>query len=273
MSKRLKTPSFRVNFHEGTPFFRKAVEVPELEFDYGRIYGVFGQTGSGKSSFCRAITASCAGRVELLQETDFKPTGVYIFQQPEHQFFASTCREELLFGLRSSASESQKNFTFDRELRSVLEKVGMDTTILDSNPRHLSGGQKRRLAIASILLLKPDLIVLDEPTAGLDPVSKYKILELIQELRSEGVLVFWVSHDLTDLVLYSDECLSFHEGGLLGRGNPVEMLRESPLELEGLCEKLVQVQQDKADQQRLIDAYKLELERAYEHLSKAQTVT
>lgn len=247
--------------------------MPEQEFEYGRIYGVFGQTGSGKSSFCRAVTGSCAGRVELLQETDFKQTGVYIFQQPEHQFFASTCREELLFGLRSTVSESQENYTFDCELKSVLKKVGLDIAILDSNPRHLSGGQKRRLAIASILLLKPDLIVFDEPTAGLDPVSKYKILKLIQELRTEGVLVFWVSHDLTDLVLYSDECLSFHEGRLLGRGNPVEMLRESPLELEGLCEKLIQVQQDRADQRRLIDAYKLELEKAYEHLSKAQTVT
>lgn len=187
----------------------------------GKWIAVIGKTGAGKSTFVqllkglvdfkgeyrlhnKLITLSGKGQPKDLQEIG------YVFQYPEHQFFETTVYKELAFGLKQRG-QSEKEIR--ASISAMLATIGLDETILTLTPFQLSGGQKRRVAIASILLMQPKLLILDEPTAGLDPTSKSSILDFLKKWQLEtNHTVLFVTHQMQDVAEYADEVIVLHEG-------------------------------------------------------------
>ncbi|MCJ8347016.1 energy-coupling factor ABC transporter ATP-binding protein [bacterium] len=212
-------------YFPNTPFEKKALSVDQLSLDLSQYYGIVGSTGSGKSTFLKILThliAPSKGQLDI----DPKPNNLrkffgFVFQQPEHQLFCETVQEELEFSLG--------NFEVDPALWSVrildaLSLVGLDSSFVSKDPLLLSGGQKRRVAIASILAYQPEVLVLDEPTAGVDGRSKQILLKAFQDYHAQGHSIFLVSHDLK---LINNECskvLSFCDGHLVDFGETFEVL-------------------------------------------------
>ncbi|MFJ5788831.1 ATP-binding cassette domain-containing protein [Lysinibacillus sp. NPDC093197] len=187
----------------------------------GKWVAIIGKTGAGKSTFVQLfkglvdfigeyrlhnnlITLNGKGQKKDLQEIG------YVFQYPEHQFFETTVYKELAFGLKQ-IGQSEKEIR--ASISAILPKVGLDETILTLAPFQLSGGQKRRVAIASIILMQPKLLILDEPTAGLDPISKSTLLDFLKEWQLEtNHTVLFVTHQMQDVAEYADEVIVLHEG-------------------------------------------------------------
>ncbi|MGE7840483.1 ATP-binding cassette domain-containing protein [Lysinibacillus sp. NPDC093712] len=187
----------------------------------GKWIAIIGKTGAGKSTFVQLfkglvdfkgeyrlhnnlITLSGKGQKKDLQEIG------YVFQYPEHQFFETTVYKELAFGLKQ-IGQSEKEIR--ASISEILPKVGLDETILTLAPFQLSGGQKRRVAIASIILMQPKLLILDEPTAGLDPISKSTLLDFLKEWQLEtNHTVLFVTHQMQDVAEYANEVIVLHEG-------------------------------------------------------------
>ncbi|MFJ7666450.1 ATP-binding cassette domain-containing protein [Lysinibacillus sp. NPDC097195] len=194
----------------------------------GKWIAVIGKTGAGKSTFVqllkglvdfqgeyrlhnKPVKVSEKGKSPALQDIG------YVFQYPEHQFFETTVYKELAFGLKL-LGQSEK--AIKASIFAMLAKVGLDETILTLAPFQLSGGQKRRVAIASILLMQPKLLILDEPTAGLDPISKLSILHFLKEWHLETkCTVLFVTHQMEDVAEYADEVIVMQGGELQGHLN------------------------------------------------------
>lgn len=187
----------------------------------GKWIAVIGKTGAGKSTFVqlfkglvdfigeyslhnKRVTLNRKGQTQGLQEIG------YVFQYPEHQFFETTVYKELAFGLKQLHYSEQEIQT---RISAILPQVGLDETIVSLAPFQLSGGQKRRVAIASILLMQPKLLILDEPTAGLDPISKLALLEFLKNWQLETKrTVLFVTHQMQDVAEYADEVIVIEKG-------------------------------------------------------------
>lgn len=212
-------------YMKGTPFERHALHLDDFELPIGGIYGVVGETGSGKSTFCRLLAGLLPGCEHLCQLpfSGGRENVGYVFQQPEHQLFENTVREELEFSL--------KNFDYPRNkwgnlCEQALLMCGLESAYLDKNPMILSGGEKRRVAIASILVYEPRLLILDEPTAGVDGAGRQILIKTIINYARNGGTVVWVSHELDDILLYTENCLFFEHGRLAAFGTVYEVLRD-----------------------------------------------
>jgi len=212
----------------------------------GQWISVIGQTGAGKSTLVQVLK----GLIPLFQgeylvddqtvATDAKgkvkvrPEIGYVFQYPEHQLFETTVAKELAFApkqQRCSASEIQQRIT------AILPQVGLTEDILELAPFQLSGGQKRRVALASVLMMNPQVLIVDEPTAGLDPVGRTDMLQWLQQWQQqENRTLILVSHHMDDVAQYSDEVLLLHQGRLIGQYDPVTLFIEQShlLEQSGL---------------------------------------
>lgn len=191
----------------------------------GKWISIIGQTGAGKSTFVKVIKGlipsytgeyrihqqllpnDSKGRMEAVRDIGF------VFQYPEHQIFETTVYKELTFTLRMRGYSSQR---IEEAIEPVLERVGLSADMLPLAPFHLSGGQKRRVAIASVLIADPKLLILDEPTAGLDPLSRRALLQMLKEWQQKNNrTVLFISHHMEDVAEYSDEVMIFHQGRLL----------------------------------------------------------
>ncbi len=207
-----------------TPFAKKALFTQALAVDTGQIVGLCGETGSGKSTFCRLLAGFLPESSQIVYpwpEHGRRRIG-YMQQQPEQQFFAETVEEELFFGLR--------NFGFPKEgwakrAKQVLHELELDPDLLSRDPLHLSGGQKRRVALASVLVYSPSLLVLDEPSAGLDKNSRQALWKCLLNQKAEGVTIVFVSHDPADLILFADQLIWF-EQGKMQMGSCIQILKE-----------------------------------------------
>ncbi|RAV21547.1 ATP-binding cassette domain-containing protein [Paenibacillus contaminans] len=212
----------------------------------GKWISVIGQTGAGKSTFAKVIKGlipsykgeytlhqqplpdDSKGRMKAVREIGF------VFQYPEHQIFETTVYKELTFGPKM-LGYSQKRI--EEALKPVLEQVGLSTAILQVPPFNLSGGQKRRVAIASVLLADPKMLILDEPTAGLDPSSRRVMLQMLKEWQQmNNRTVLFISHQMEDVADYSDEVMVLHKGHLLvhSEANSLFMKNTEVLERAGL---------------------------------------
>ena len=204
-----------------------------VDFELGEIVGVIGHTGSGKSTLLQHLNGLLkpeSGEVFFQDENIWSSKenvrkcrfGVGLcFQYPEHQLFESTVFEDIAFGPKNMGlSESEIK---ERVLESI-KFVGLTEDYLDKSPFDLSGGEKRRVAIAGVISMKPKVLVLDEPTAGLDPVGKNDLLNLIKHYnKTTGSTVIFVSHNMDDVALVADRVLVLSDGNIVMNGTVEEV--------------------------------------------------
>lgn len=220
-----------LNFTYGrkTPFEKKALTGVDLTINDGDFLGIIGHTGSGKSTFIQHLNALIIpqeGKVRVEDivlsnikkpKPDFKRLRSIVgmvFQYPEYQLFDETVEKDVSFG--------PKNLGLDKDdiaqrVKEAIELVGLDyESIKDRAPFELSGGQKRRVAIAGVIAMRPKVLILDEPTAGLDPYGKEQILNMITNIKEKsGSTVIVISHDVNEITRYATRIVVFNEGKVL----------------------------------------------------------
>ena len=224
----LSVKNLKYEYSKGTPFQKGALKGVSVDFELGEIVGVIGHTGSGKSTLLQHLNGLLkpeSGEVLFQDENIWSSKenvrkcrfGVGLcFQYPEHQLFESTVFEDIAFGPKNMGlSESEIK---ERVLESI-KFVGLTEDYLDKSPFDLSGGEKRRVAIAGVISMKPKVLVLDEPTAGLDPVGKNDLLNLIKHYnKTTGSTVIFVSHNMDDVALVADRVLVLSDGNIVMSG-------------------------------------------------------
>lgn len=214
-----------------------------LQINDGEFIGLIGHTGSGKSTLVQlfnALLTPTKGNIYYngadIHDKEYNrrllrsKVGL-VFQYPEHQLFEETVFKDVCFGPKNMGLSEK-----DASLKAfeALEKVGLSREYHDQSPFDLSGGQKRRVAIAGVLAMKPEVFILDEPTAGLDPKGRDEILDLIKKLQREmGMTIILVSHCMEDVANYVDRILVMDKGSLKYDGTPKEVFKHAD-ELEEL---------------------------------------
>lgn len=200
-----------------------ALKGVNLEIKPGSFSAIIGQTGSGKSTLIQHINALLLpheGKVKVLEYTitkDEKPSVLkplrqkagLVFQFPEYQLFEETIEKDIIFGPMNFGVSKEEAIALAKE---VIELVGLDQSYLQRSPFELSGGQKRRVAIAGILAMNPDILVLDEPTAGLDPQGTKEMMDLFQKIHQTGKTVVLVTHDMNHVLTYCDHVIVMNQG-------------------------------------------------------------
>lgn len=199
-------------------------------------FGIAGHTGSGKSTLIQHMNGllhPTCGRVlvdgeDLIDKkvaTSVRGKVGLVFQYPEHQLFAATVYEDVAFGPRNLGATPEN---VDAQVRKALEQVGLDfERVKDKSPFELSGGQQRRVAFAGVLAMKPSVLILDEPAAGLDPATRASFLNLISSLRQQGLTVIMISHNMDDLARLCDRILVLKEGACFALGTPEEVFSQA----------------------------------------------
>lgn len=218
----LSTHNLIYEYSKGTPFETGALKGVSLDFEKGEIVGIIGHTGSGKSTLLQSLNGLLkpdSGEVRLygedinrskqaVRECRFK-VGL-CFQYPEYQLFESTVYKDVAFGPKNMKLPPEE---IDRRVRAAVEFTGLSSDYLEKSPFDLSGGEKRRVAIAGVLSMKPEVLILDEPTAGLDPKGKKSLLALIKEYNKKtGHTVIFVSHSMDDVALVADRVVVMSSG-------------------------------------------------------------
>ena len=232
-------------YSAGTPFQRSAVEGLSLTVGKGEFLGIIGHTGSGKSTLIQHLNGllqPTSGRILLegkdiwaepkkIRDVRFK-VGL-VFQYPEYQLFEETVYKDIAFGPKNMGLDSGE---IDRRVRDAAAFVGLDAELLDKSPFELSGGQKRRVAIAGVIAMEPQVLVLDEPTAGLDPRGRDDILARIQEYhRARNASVVLVSHSMEEIARSTQRIIVLDRGGVRMEGTPAQVFaRARELEAVGL---------------------------------------
>lgn len=226
----LKVENLSYSYDDGT----KALTDVNLEIKKGDMVSLLGKNGAGKSTLFlhfNGIFKPTKGRILIDGEElkydkksliKFRQKVGIVFQNPDDQLFAPTVEEDVAFGplnLGLSQEETQKR------VNDALKKVGMDG-FQRKAPHHLSGGQKKRVAIAGILAMQPELMVLDEPTSGLDPQGAIDILELLYELNDEGMTIIISTHDVDLVPNYAKKVFVLVEGSLIAEGTPKEIFAQ-----------------------------------------------
>ena len=225
-------------YHAKTPFERRALYDLNLSIKSGLYIAVIGHTGSGKSTLLQHLngllqptsgtvvvgeqTIRSTGKQKNLRQLR-KKVGV-VFQFPEHQLFEETVEKDICFGPMNFGVPEQEAKQRARELLSL---VGLPKGVLTKSPFDLSGGQMRRVAIAGVLAMEPEVIVLDEPTAGLDPQGRKEIMEMFYRLHKEKKLTtILVTHNMEDAAKYADEIVVMHQGTVFNTGTPEEIFND-----------------------------------------------
>ena len=220
-------------YSEGTPFRRVAIEDINISIPHGQLVGIIGHTGSGKSTFTQHLNAllqPTTGRVlvggqdinaDKISRRNVKWQVGLVFQYPEHQLFEETVYQDIAFGPRNmKLSDSE----VDERVREAAYFVGVDEKLFDGSPLELSGGQKRRVAIAGVIAMRPGVLILDEPTAGLDPAGCRQIMDNIRDYRERtGSTVIVVSHSMDEIAQNVDRIAVLSDAHVLMSGTPREV--------------------------------------------------
>ena len=232
-------------YSEGTPFQRSAVEGLSMTVGAGEFLGIIGHTGSGKSTLIQHLNGllqPTSGRI-LLAGKDIwaEPKKIrevrcavgLVFQYPEYQLFEETVYKDIAFGPKNMGLDEAE---IDRRVRDAAAFVGLREELLEKSPFELSGGQKRRVAIAGVIAMEPKVLVLDEPTAGLDPQGRDAILAQIQAYhRAKGAAVVLVSHSMEEIARNVDRIVVLSGGKVYMEGTPEKVFaRTHELEQVGL---------------------------------------
>lgn len=234
------------SYSEGTAYQIQALKDINLKIEEGQFIGIIGHTGSGKSTLTQLLNGllrATSGHIyvdgEDIYDEDYDMKKLrnkvgLVFQYPDHQLFETTNFEDVCFG--------PKNQGLDRkevELRAfeALQNVGFPEDLYYQPPFDLSGGQKRRVAIAGVLAMKPQVLILDEPTAGLDPAGRDEILGLVTKMHKElGITIILVSHSMEDVAEYVGRLIVMNQGEVMYDGTPKEVYAHyKELEAVGLA--------------------------------------
>ena len=233
-------------YGEGTAFEKRALDNVSLELPDGQFLGIIGHTGSGKSTLIQhlnGILKGTSGAIFFNGENIY-PEGYdmrrlrgevgVVFQYPEHQLFEIDVFTDVCFGPKNQGLSKEET---EERAREALNQVGLSEKYYKKSPFELSGGQKRRAAIAGILAMHPSVLILDEPTAGLDPKGRDEILDQIAELhRIRGITVVLVSHSMEDVARYVDRIIVMNKGKVRFDGPPREVFQHyKELESIGLA--------------------------------------
>ncbi len=232
-------------YSPGTPFAVEALSNVSLSIKEGSITGIIGRTGSGKSTLVEmfnGLVRPSSGRILLdgvdifdggkkMQGLNFK-VGL-VMQYPEYQLFEETVVRDIEFGPRNMKLSDDE---INERVMYAVRFCGISSEMLEKSPFDLSGGQKRRVAIAGVMAMKPEVLVLDEPAAGLDPIGREEIFEGIKRFRDEtGTTVIIVSHSMEDMARYCDENIVLYNGRVYASGSREEIFgREDELRKIGL---------------------------------------
>ena len=243
----IQVRNIRYVYNEGLP--DETVAIDDISFDLfdGEIVGIIGHTGSGKSTLLQHLNGllkPSSGTIVIdgvditdshTKMLDIRRKVGLVFQYPEYQLFEETVAKDVAFG-PSNLGLGQEEI--DERVRRSIEMVGLDYNhVKDISPFELSGRQKRRVAIAGVLAMEPEVLVLDEPTAGLNPKAHFDILNMVQDIhvREHNITIF-VSHNMNDIARMSDQVLVIHKGRLAMNGTPAEVFaREEELKSMGLA--------------------------------------
>ncbi|MCI6378662.1 MAG: energy-coupling factor transporter ATPase [Clostridiales bacterium] len=221
----------------GSPFAATALHDVSLTIEDGEFIGLLGHTGSGKTTLVQhlnGLVKPTSGRV-VVDGLDLSEKGVsllevrkkvgLVFQYPEYQLFEETVAKDIAFGPKNMGLPDEE---IDRRVRGAMQRVGLDyETTAERSPFELSGGQMRRVAIAGVLAMQPKVLILDEPTAGLDPAGRRSILAMIRELHAAGGLtVVMVSHSMDDISTLATRLVVMSHGKLVMSGAPREVFTQ-----------------------------------------------
>ena len=232
-------------YGEGTPFCRSAVDGITLDIYPGEFLGIIGHTGSGKSTLIQhldGLLRPTAGRVlfhgqdiwadaKKIREVRFR-VGL-VFQYPEYQLFEETVRKDIAFGPKNMGLSEEE---IGQRVERAAAFAGLGPEMLDQSPFELSGGQKRRVAIAGVIAMEPEVLILDEPSAGLDPAGRSSLLANIRDYhRTTGSTVVLVSHSMEEIAENADRIAVLSDAGVVMAGTPREVFsRGEELEAVGL---------------------------------------
>ena len=229
----LKIENLSHTYMKGTPFEKKALKNINFEINDGEFVAIIGHTGCGKSTLIQHFNGLLkpeTGNIyidgKLMNDANCKEMRKQVglvFQYPEYQLFESTVYRDVAFGIKKEKLSSEEEY---KRVADAIKKTGLPEDVLEKSVYDLSGGQKRRVAIAGIIVMNPKILVLDEPAAGLDPAGRDEILSFAKKLRDEtGITVILVSHSMEDVAKLADKVIVMNGGNIEMIGTPKEVFR------------------------------------------------
>ena len=274
----LETKDLSYTYHDGTQALKKV----NIKIKKGEKIAIMGPNGAGKStlfSHFNGLNEPTSGHVEIdgekiVFERDEllkvrQKVGI-VFQDPNDQLFAPTVKEDVAFGPMNLGLDYDE---VERRIKESLEMVGM-SGFEDKTPHHLSGGQQKRVAIAGIIAMRPEIMILDEPTAGLDPEGVDKVLNILNNLNKEGMSIVISSHDIEMVNQFADKIFVLYNGTIIAEGDKhqifsdKELLKKAHLKAPVTTEILYKLKENGLD----VDTEKIGVEEATEEILKAKKI-
>lgn len=227
-----------------SPFANRALDDVSLTIDDGDFFGIIGHTGSGKSTLVSHLNALIRVQTKLNPDCVLRVSGIdlaakkpdlkalrervgMVFQYPEYQLFADSVRDDVAYGPRNLGLSAEET---DVRVREAVRLVGLDyDEIAERSPFELSGGQKRRVAVAGVIAMRPEVLIMDEPTAGLDPRGKHEILALVREIKKSCPTIIMVSHNMDEIAECCNKVAVLGEGKIMGVFTPAELFSRREL--------------------------------------------
>lgn len=278
----IQVKNLNYTYSKDLPNQTKALDDVSFGIEKNSILGVAGHTGSGKSTLLQMLNGLLRpddGEIfigeDCITEKDFplvnirKKVGL-VFQYPEYQLFEETVRKDVIYGPKNLGIEDEKEL--EEIARDAISKVGLDYEMIkDRSPFELSGGQKRRVAIAGVIAMKPEVLILDEPTAGLDPESRHELINMIQNIqKNENIILIFVSHNMNDIAKLADKMIVLDRGKIAMEGTPREVFqRKDELNSIGLgIPKVTEIMHRISDEIEGVKTDVLTLDEALEEIAR-----